>query len=145
MDKIPDTYLGIDKSAVAALSWIAYLKDETTGKCYVIPPGKWSVGRKDNDISGFADDKKIDLRIETVDTTISRYQADIILRENIIGEYSLFIRDTSKRKNATYVDGFRISSSFDFQLFDNSSILMGSTYFTVWLNPVVDLSSISRS
>lgn len=135
-DKIPAEYLAIDGSAVEALPSIAYLKDGTSGKCYVIPPGEWTLGRKDDDMSDYPEDLMIDIRVETDDRSMSRYHADIILRENIIGEYSLFIRDSSRRKNATYVDGYRISNSFEFQLFDNSSIQIGNTCFAVWLNPV---------
>ena len=104
----------------------AYIKDETTGKCYVIPFGRWSIGRKD--------DLDLDIPIETEDLYMSRQQAVVTLRRNIIGEYSLFIRDTMKRTNSARVDGYKIDNDFDYQLHDGSRLLMGYTEFSVHLN-----------
>jgi len=136
MDKMPVRFpLVLNQKEVDKYDWKAYLKDETTGLCYVIPKGTWTLGRKDDDMSGYPEDLKIRVRIKTEDTYISRYQANVILKVNIIGENSLFIRDTTGRKNATLVDGYQIGNSFDFQMFDNSRVLMGNTFFNVYLNP----------
>ena len=128
MDKIAAEYLGIEESAVAALEWIAYLKDEATGKCYVIPPG---------DMSGYPEGLSIDIPIVTDDCQISRYQADIKLSKNVIGEYSLFICDSIYRKNRTRVGGFETDGTFDYQLFDNIVVRMGITRFTVRFRPTL--------
>lgn len=137
MDKIPAEYLGIEESAVDALQWIAYLKDEATGKCYVIPPGEWKLGRKDDDMSGYPEGLSIDIPIVTDDCQISRYQADIKLRKNIMGEYSLFICDSIYRKNRTRVGGFETDGTFEYQLFDNIVVRMGITRFTVRFRPTL--------
>lgn len=135
-DKIPSNYLAISEEEVAGLDWKAYIKDETTGKCYVIPYGTWYIGRKDEDREGCPENMEVSIPIETEDLYMSRVHAVMTLRKNIIGENSLFIRDTKSRKNSTLVDGFSIENYYDFQVFDNSVLRIGRTLFSVWLNPL---------
>ena len=128
MGKIYARFLGITEDQAKETNGKAYIKDETTGKCYVIPYGCWTVGRKD--------DIDLDIPIETDDLYMSREQAVIMLRKNIIGENSLFIRDTVKRANSARVDGYKIDNDFDFQLYNGTTLMMGYTNFTVHLNPI---------
>ena len=125
MGRIKPELLGVDEKTAMDPRNKAYIKDETTGKCYIIPFGFWSVGRKD--------DIDVDLPVETQDEYMSRKHANIILRKNIIGENALYICDTVARKNPTEVDGYRIGHHYNFQLFDGSTVLMGYTRFTVHL------------
>ena len=107
---------------------IAYLEDQVTGKRYGIPVGCWSIGRKD--------DIPLNIPIETNDEHMSRKHAYIWLKKNIIGEYSLYIRDTISRLNRTEVNGIPIDQTYDYQVFDKNVINMGRTDLIVHLNPV---------
>lgn len=109
---------------------IAYLEDMNTGKCYGIPVGCWSIGRKD--------DIDLNIPIETDDLYMSREHAYIWLKKNIIGEYALYIRDTVSRLNRTEVNGVPIDQTYEYQVFDKNIINMGRTYLTVHLNPIFE-------
>ena len=67
---------------------------------------------------------------------MSRKHAYIWLKKNIIGEYSLFIRDTISRLNRTEVNGIPIDQAYDYQVYDKDIINMGRTDLVVHLNPV---------
>lgn len=128
MGKIDTALLGIPEQDAIQGGHKAYIKDVQNGKCYVIPEGKWTVGRKA--------DIDLDIPIETEDLYMSRNHAYITLRQNIIGENVLYICDFAQRANPTHVDGYKIECYYDFQLFDGSTIEMGYSKFKVHLNPL---------
>ena len=130
MGKVRQEFLAITEEQAKNKNCRAYIKDETTGKCYGIPVGYFTIGRKD--------DMDVDIPIETEDGTISRMQADIRLVRNIIGEFELSIQDKPMSVNETEVGGHPISKYRYTQLFDGERILMGETEFSVYLNPIVD-------
>ena len=128
MERIDESLLGITEQKALAGNYKAYIRDTVTGKCYVIPYGEWAIGRKD--------DKIIDIPVETKDVYMSRIHAVITLEKNIIGENSLYIRDTVERRNPTEADNYKIGNYFDTQLYDGSTFQMGETNFTVHLKPL---------
>lgn len=128
MGKVRSEYLAIDEQNAINCKCNAYLKDKTTGKCYAIPNGYWTIGRKDEE-----EEIDVDIPIETEDEFMSRHQARITLKQNIIGEYVLYICDTMQRSNPTRVDDYRIDSQYDYQVYDGSIIRMGYTEFEVHL------------
>ena len=85
----------------------AYLQDEYTGTCYMLPYGEWVIGRKDTDI-----EETVDIPVTTTEkfqkelSYMSRKHAILTLKRNIIGETSLFICDFKKTTNHTYVGIF---------------------------------------
>ena len=108
MERTTDDRRGMTENEARATDCKAYIQDMTTGKCYVIPYGEWTVGRKD--------DIPLDIPIETEDGYMSRRHAVISLYKNIIGENSLYICDTLKRVNPTIVDNYSIGNNAHYAL-----------------------------
>ncbi|HJD11512.1 MAG TPA: FHA domain-containing protein [Candidatus Phocaeicola caecigallinarum] len=108
----------------------AYLKDEATGICYMLPYGKWVIGRKDEE------ETDIDIPVTTTPKFMpymSHRHAILTLKRNLIGENALYIRDFKGTTNHTYVDRQPLADSFDYQLFDKDVVRMGLTLFTAHL------------
>lgn len=110
----------------------AYLRDEHTGTCYMLPYGEWIIGRKD-------EDAEVDIPVTTTAefnkrlSYMSRRHATLTLKRNLIGETSLFIRDFKETTNHTYVDEAPLDEKYNYQLFDEDIIRMGALFFTVHL------------
>lgn len=108
----------------------AYLKDEVTGVCYMLPYGKWVIGRKDEDTAD------TDIPVTTTEKSMpymSCHHAVLTLKRNLIGENVLYIRDFKETTNHTYVDRQPLDEKFDYQLFDKDVVRMGLTLFTAHL------------
>ena len=135
MGKVRAEYLAVKEEQAKRFN--VYFKDETTEKCYGIPTGFFTIGRRD--------DKDVDIAIETEDTCISRIHADVKMVVNMIGEFSLFIRDTTTRLNPTEVNERPIGPHFFYQLYDGDVVQMGYTDFTVHLNPIVKKNTSKES
>ena len=108
----------------------AYLKDEATGICYMLPYGKWVIGRKDEE------ETDIDIPVTTTPKFMpymSHRHAILTLKRTLIGENALYIRDFKETTNHTYVDRQPLADSFDYQLFDKDVVRMGLTLFTAHL------------
>ena len=108
----------------------AYLKDEATGICYMLPYGKWVIGRKDEE------ETDIDIPVTTTPKFMpymSHRHAILTLKRNLIGENALYIRDFKGTTNHTYVDRQPLADSFDYQLFDKDVVRMGLTLLTAHL------------
>ena len=112
----------------------AYLQDEYTGTCYMLPYGEWVIGRKDTDI-----EETVDIPVTTTEkfqkelSYMSRKHAILTLKRNIIGETSLFICDFKKTTNHTCVNKIPLNEKFNYQLFDEDIIQMGALFFTAHL------------
>jgi len=131
MAQINERWLGISPKEAQEKQYTAYITDTTdkdNPKCYVIPEGRYSIGRKD--------DIPLDIPIETEDLYMSRQHAFITHRKNIIGENILTICDTFTKKNPTHInDRYMVGNGYEYQLYDGDIIEMGYTLFTVHLNP----------
>lgn len=105
-------------------------EDETTHRCYLLPYGKWVIGREDKE-----DPKEQDVAILTGDLFISRRHAVVKVEENLIGKMSVVIRDYKEVKNHTRVllneKGEVLSTNDDYELYDQSELLIGRTWFIV--------------
>lgn len=106
------------------------LEDDTTHRCYLLPYGRWVIGREDNE-----DPKQQDVAILTDDLCISRHHVLVKVVRNLIGELRVLIRDHREVKNHTHVlvdeTGEVLSTDSDYDLYNQSELLMGKTWFIV--------------
>lgn len=106
------------------------LEDEYTGICYLLPYGKWVIGREDKDVS-----KKPDVSIDTEDLYISRRHAMVTVDTDFIDEIAVRIRDFKEVKNHTRVLLNEVAevmnTDSDYDLYDQYELLIGKTWFII--------------
>ena len=133
---IKKEWVAITQEQAESGHYTAYITDQKTGQCYVIPEGRWCIGRRDDEEPRIS--LETGIPIETDDLYMSRRHAHITLYKNIIGENTLTIYDIGGRggrENPTHVDGYQSSLRYGSQLFNGSEFEMGYTIFTVHLCP----------
>lgn len=130
---IKKEWVAITQEQAESGHYTAYITDQKTGKCYVIPEGRWCIGRRDDEEPRIS--LETGIPIETDDLYMSRLHAHITLYKNIIGENTLTICDVPERLNPTHADGYQSYLRYGSQLFNGSEFEMGYTVFTVHLCP----------
>ena len=120
----------------AYLKYIKYKDEELEGKCYAMPyEQEYTIGRK-------ADGIEQDIPIVTKDGCMSRWQAKLTLKKNIIGENALYIQNMFDEKrnkmntNPTWVNGFQVEYADKYQLFTGDIVQFAFSKFEVHINPL---------